>query len=295
MSDRTTRRSAHRRARCAALVAPCLLAACQTASPRVALDDVRIAPESTTTGSSPAPAPRVSSLPASGRFDREGFYPQAPPDPDAWNFDVALYLWAAGIDGVANAGSAGFPINASFSDILDNLEFAGMLAFVAKKGQWGLRLDGIYMDLEGSTASPGGTITTKLESLIAEADIQFSPNGNPGLDFFAGVRVLGIDTEIDFPLLPTQSGDTTMIDPVIGAAGTWELGDDWKFRLRGDVGGFGASSEFTYQLLSFFRWEFAEAWGLDFGYRVLGYDIKQSSVDLDVQFQGLIVGVDYVF
>jgi hypothetical protein len=65
--------------------------------------------------------------------------------------------------------------------------------------------------------------------------------------------------------------------------------------LRGDVGGFGVGSELTYQAFGFFGWAFAEDWNLDFGYSVLGYDIKKGDTNLDVQMHGALVGVAYSF
>ena len=276
----------------AALVTPCLMVACQSTAPRDTPVMNGTTSPITTTGFQPGPSPRVSKLPEVARPA-----PQVSGNthPDEWQFHLGLYFWGAAMNGVASAGFVGVPINESFSEILDHLRFAGMGAFEAKRRQWGVRLDGMYMDLEGSSAGLTGTVNTQLETLIAEADILFSPRGEPSLDFIAGVRVLGLETEVDFPIAPTQSGKTTEIDPIIGAQGTWDLGETWKFRLRGDVGGFGASSELTYQFLGFFRWAFAEAWGLDFGYRLIGYSIDQGNIDLDAQFQGLILGVDYAF
>lgn len=267
--------------RTTALALAAVLTACQTTATR----ENPITPRESTAPSPVQEATPPVSAPQTGQD----------PLPDDWRFHAGIYMWGAGIDGTATSGNVGVPINESFSDILDNLEFAAMAAFEGKKGQWGFRLDGIYMDLEGSGQGLAGTIDTRIETLVAEADVLFSPRGNPGLDFLAGVRVLGIDTEIDFPLAADVSGDETFVDPIIGAQGTWDLGEDWMFRLRGDVGGFGASSELTYQFLGFFRWGFAESWGLDFGYRMLGYDVDKGDVDLDVRFQGLIVGVDYAF
>lgn len=50
------------------------------------------------------------------------------------------------------------------------------------------------------------------------------------------------------------------------AHGVWALSNRWDIGLRGDTGGFGISSEFTYQLLAVFHWEISETVSIPFGY-----------------------------
>ena len=63
---------------------------------------------------------------------------------DQWQFSGAFYLWGADIGGQTNRGSE---VEVGFSDLLDNLEMAFMGAFAARKNNWSLLTDVIYMDL----------------------------------------------------------------------------------------------------------------------------------------------------
>jgi hypothetical protein len=65
--------------------------------------------------------------------------------------------------------------------------------------------------------------------------------------------------------------------------------------MRGDIGGFGVGSEFTYQLLTLFRWEISRSLSLPFGYRILGYQIRDENVWMNTRMGGLLLGVDFRF
>jgi opacity protein-like surface antigen len=144
--------------------------------------------------------------------------------------------------------------------------------------------------------SPGvtgsGDIDVKMDMILGEADFTF---GVPALHFVAGVRVLDVDQSLSFPVGPSESANTTVADPVLGARGEWPLGETWTFLLRADVGGWGVGSELTYQVLYGAGWKFANQWSLDFGYRLLGYDIKNDDLSMDMVIHGLIAGVGFAF
>ncbi len=69
---------------------------------------------------------------------------------DEWQFAGAIYLWGSDIGGQTIQGSE---IEVGFSDLLDNLELAFMGAFVARKNNWSLLTDLIYMDLSANESA----------------------------------------------------------------------------------------------------------------------------------------------
>ena len=86
-----------------------------------------------------------------------------------------------------------------------------------------------------------------------------------------------------------------MVDLIIGAYGAWTLTDRWNFELRGDIGGFGISSEFTYQVMGLFHWDINDSLAIPFGYRVLGYNILDDSLRMDTRMGGVMLGLDIRF
>jgi hypothetical protein len=131
--------------------------------------------------------------------------------------------------------------------------------------------------------------------VIAEADVTLRPGQAPTLKFLAGGRVYSIVQTLSIGGEPLPNATTTVIDPIIGAKGEWTLGDRWDFEMRGDIGGFGLSSEFTYQLFASARWDISHTLSLPFGYRILGYQIKTGDVWMDTRMGGLVLGLEFRF
>ena len=123
----------------------------------------------------------------------------------------------------------------------------------------------------------------------------FRPSRASTLKFLAGLRVYWVQETLRIEGEPLPEVNTTVIDPILGALGSWELSDRWDFQMRGDIGGFGISSEFTYQLLTLFRWGISDTVSLPFGYRILGYQIQDGNVWMNTRMGGLVVGLDFRF
>ncbi len=80
-----------------------------------------------------------------------------------WNVEFTPYFWMAEIDGDATLRGRTGPVEASFSDLLDKLDIAFMGRLEAWKGEWGLFLDGLYMDLGAEFSTPQGLISADVD------------------------------------------------------------------------------------------------------------------------------------
>ena len=64
-----------------------------------------------------------------------------------WQFAIAPYLWAAGMDGTMTIADREADIDVPFSDIIDNLDLAFMGHFDMRNERWMLASDLIFVDL----------------------------------------------------------------------------------------------------------------------------------------------------
>ena len=211
-----------------------------------------------------------------------------------WRFALRPYFFLSGLTGSVTADNVTMPINTSFADLLGNVRMGGFVNGSAEKGQWGLNADFEYIELRGEGWGVTDTVL-ELRNVIGEADILFRPAAAPTLRFLVGVRVYAITQNLRLVGVDLPQVSTTVVDPVLGAAGAWKLHDRWNFELRGDIGGFGVSSESTYQLAAAFRWTVGGTTSIPFGYRVLGYQIGQDEVRMDIRMSGLMLGADFRF
>ena len=142
------------------------------------------------------------------------------------------------------------------------------------------------MRLGDDTTLPG------LASLVLDMEVDlFSIEGflghrflgpNRQVDLFGGVRVWDID--IDMELVDTERaldrGDG-WVDPVIGARILQDVAEDWYVTGRGDIGGLGIGSSFSWNLQGGVGWEPASWFSLLLQYKGLGADFENDKTEAD--------------
>ena len=119
------------------------------------------------------------------------------------------------------------------------------------------------------------------------------------LDVYAGVRVNSIKATLDLSdrRLPDFHGSSTetWVDPIIGARFNCEVSNNIFFRTVGDVGGFGVSSQFTWQAMAGFGYSFHQYGDLLLGYRAVGTDYTNGGFTYNIIGHGPIIGYEFKF
>lgn len=224
-----------------------------------------------------------------------------------WEHTAVLYAMGAAIDGETQIGDLVVPVDMSMSDIFDALEFGAMAAYRADNGTWSFAVDATFMGLGGTAATEPGLIkgdvdidqftlmgtvgrrlTPHLEALFSLTYIDLSA------DLEATIRVPGEDD-----VMRRASAGASWVDPLVGLQYHVPIGEQWRFNLRGDIGGFGIGSDLTYQVLANFRWQASERLGMVFGYRMIGFDYESGHdagyERYDLLEQGPLVGMTISF
>ena len=114
-------------------------------------------------------------------------------------FRVTPYIWALSLDGATGLPNGDdLPIDASFSDLLDNLNMALMVDLEWNtKSDWFFLLDAMWASLESDFATPGPlpvTGTTEIEMYLYDALIGYSINETIGA--YIGARLNDHDVTI---------------------------------------------------------------------------------------------------
>jgi len=229
--------------------------------------------------------------------------PAVPPASEpGWSFVLAPYLWFVGFDGNltidgqetgGDGDSSGFPGEVSLA--------GGFLGhFEARKGPWAFALSPVYVNVEidGDDAPPVATDLT-LSGTIVEG---FATRAlGRGWELLGGVRYYGLDAEVDVTLggvpQPGRDTDKSWLDPIVGVRYASEFAEDWSFRARLDVGGFGVGSDFAWNAATEVGYRVASYARLFAGYRALDFDFADGSgsdrVEYDVRLWGPLVGVSF--
>lgn len=81
------------------------------------------------------------------------------------------------------------------------------------------------------------------------------------------------------------------VDPFIGFQGRWDMNDQFYLVGRGDIGGFGVSSELTWNAYAALGAEINERTSVEFGYRYYQVDYERGGFNYDVATKGPFIGV----
>ncbi len=199
----------------------------------------------------------------------------------AWNFSLTpFYFWGTAIDGTQTVKGQKADVDVSFSDIFDNLE--GILTFHFEgihKQKIGFFVDFSWLKLgvDGSI-DPGVMFDVDYTGIYAELGGFYRiRKGSNDFDFLGGIRYTDMDVELELGSLPEFQGDQNWVDPILGGRWTRHLNNQWKLSLRGEFGGFGVGSDFTWNTvgLVFYRpWKHV---GIVGGYRAMYQDYEDGS------------------
>jgi len=203
-----------------------------------------------------------------------------------WMFLIEPYMILPNMSG--DLGLRNLPaveVDASPSDIFSNLKFGGMLTLEAQSDKWTIASDFLYMNLE-QDATPSTLINSgkaTAEQLMFELDglYRFAPFLEAGVGGRINYLTSGIDVTRNAAGGGTEtlnaSVSQTWFDPVIITRLTSDVNDKWLFGFRGDFGGFGIGSTFTWQLQGDVGYRFSHLFHTSIGYRILGMDYDKGT------------------
>lgn len=224
-----------------------------------------------------------------------GWTPAAAQAPsDEWQVLVAPYFMGAAMSGTTALRGREVEVDVSASDIFSNLQFGAMGFVVARKGHWGFGADAIWMSLG----------TTVRETNVDFNQGAFSFYGlrrlGPAADLTAGLRVNTLQGELTFKTIGADvSQDKTWVDPLVGLTLRTTGQHRVLARVYTEIGGFGAGSDFTWQVFPTVGIRFSDSVSADLGYRWIHIDYStgegRERFAYDVLTQGPVAGVSLRF
>ncbi len=241
------------------------------------------------------------------------------PEGIGWEFKATPYLWVVNFEGDMTVRGNTVSVDVNLFDIIEASDsiFALEGYFEARKGDWGGFVDGTYADLSmGGNAGP----------LSADVDVSYvlldfaafyrvgtwpigggsggataSDGQDLSLEVLAGGRYTSLDVDLDIsggPMPISVGGNQDWVDPIVGARVFLNLSENFSFGVRGDIGGFGVGSDFTWNVAGLLFYDF-DLLGRDAsvvaGYRALYQDYEDGSgankFAYDVTQHGPILGM----
>jgi len=198
-------------------------------------------------------------------------------------------------------GTKTVPVDVQFDDIVDSMEAAFIVHFEAMhESNWGLLLDVNYLDLSNDLDLPMGIRpNVDLDLTLAEFSGLYRIQQDAyNFDLIAGVRYTNMDNTISVSNgLNLVDGSKDWLDPLIGVRWIWNFAEGWFFIARGDIGGFGVGSDFSWQALGLFEWKPFKYASFLAGYRAIGMDYEDGSgidyFNYDATIHGPVIGINF--
>jgi hypothetical protein len=211
------------------------------------------------------------------------------------------YLWGSGLSGVVGAAGASVNVDASFSDILSNLDLGLMATYRADIGDWVVVGDAMRIELEGKAHGPGGLVESRVDVDETIIELDVGRKLTPNLAVIAGLRYVDMssDAATSGPLGNTVrvGTDESWVDPVVGVLYTTSLAEKVVATVRADVGGFGVGSDFAWQFVGAIGYQWSPKLSFDIAYRYLDMDYDEGSgagrFQYDAEMTGPAAGVTF--
>jgi len=223
------------------------------------------------------------------------------------------YAWLTWLDGEQTARGRSVDVHVDPIQVLSHLERVPFFGYgEARNGPLALYTDVFYANLglsgdgvRSRSLAPGitGTLSAAVgldfEETVVEVGGAYEVmkwDSHTAIDLLAGARYWHQEMSVNLALVGTldvadlstsrgfavaRGGSVDWVDPVVGARVRYNLAPGHDVMLRGDVGGFGVGSEFTWNALAAYTFIFAKQDGVTYsgllGYRALSADYEQGS------------------
>lgn len=252
-----------------------------------------------------------------------------------WTFRITPYGWLPSMKGTQTVKGRSTNVDASFIEVLEkSSSLVGLMAdFEARNGRFSLFSNAVWTKVgldagttrtrspaPGISGSVGASLGINYTMAIVEfgATYEVARSGALAVDVLGGGRYWYQKADLSLDLAGTidqgglvvsgtraisRSGAVDWLDPLIGARVRYGVAPGHDLFLRGDVGGFGVGSKFSWQAIGGYSFDFAVrnsvTWSGIVGYRALYADYAKGSgqtrYEFDLLQHGPVVGLSARF
>jgi len=236
----------------------------------------------------------------------------APVASSEWTFAFTPYAWLAFMSGRAEVGSTTLDVDLTPGDILRNLDWSEVPIWMSyaelRRGPLSFFNDIMWTAVEAADGFErrfvSGQVEVDYSQLTVELGAAYSvwSEGGGTVDVLAGGRYWRQETDVYLQtdrVALDRSGTVDWVDPFVGARWMQSVAPGQSILVRGDIGGFGAGSDFSWQALATYNLKLCETDGHTIngyvGYRALSVDYSEGAYEYDVLQQGPIAGLSVNF
>ena len=224
-----------------------------------------------------------------------------------WHFLLEPYFMFVSAKGTVGLGtSPGADFNQSSGDIFDHLQATTYLYFEMHNKKWAITSDFLYMsqswDVTPDKDINSGTVLTRKTGW----ELALLHTVLPWLDGGLGLQFKSIKLDADLientstgPVPKTYGLTQSWVDPIIIARAKFPFAKRFLLTARGNIGGFHAGSDLTWQLQGYVHFLLSRVLVFSAGYRAM-YVNYENGFDSDhflykVTTMGPVLGIGFRF
>jgi hypothetical protein len=219
----------------------------------------------------------------------------APAMGQGWTWEATLFTIAGAISGEQTVLGIETELDASFSDIVENLELGAMGRVRAASNRWTFGLELMYVGLGADIDRPAANVD--IDQWTVESSLGYRISQS--FELFGGARYNSLEVGVRFrgPLGLQESGTQDWWDPFVGGRLTLPLHPKWRLLVKGDLGGFGIGADFAWGFEPLLEWQISRSASLLLGYRWIDVDYvdEDAGFGYDMLTQGPELGVTFRF
>ena len=210
------------------------------------------------------------------------------------------YVWGQALSGTSTIGMLPpLDIDASFGDLVSNLNFALSIHTEFVVNDWVFVIDPTYVALEIDIELPPPDAAAEMEVDIWLVEAWAGYQLNDSWEVIGGARYQSQDISVaglPNPPFPDDIGvSESWTDWFIGARFSADLSDKWFLKMRGDVAVAG-DSDTNWNVSIFVNRRFGDNKALNLGYRYMDNDYNDpGNYRWDVTQDGLVIGYTWIF
>ena len=204
------------------------------------------------------------------------------------------------MDGTVGIRSREADFDVSAKNLVESLDFGFMTNFEARKARWSFGVDFFYADLGKDVTVENVSVAARnprldMSMTLVEGDVGYRVANS--LDVLAGIRRLSTSAGLLTDRGTVAEADGGFTDPIVGARFHRYLSEKFWVNVRGDVGGFGVGSDFSWFLGATGGYRLSKLLSLDFGYRIWDFDYESDDdlKRLDLALGGFGGGLTFHF
>lgn len=224
-----------------------------------------------------------------------------------WHFRFMPYGWVPAFNGDltvrGNTTDVDAKIGQVFNVLTNEINWAALGQIEGSNGRFGFIFDGDYVDVQ-----PGGRIrrlnfASDLRLAILDLTATYEAKCIPDalhlpcgsrFEFLAGVRYYSLSSNVTVAgprgIGVGAEGTEDWLDPILGVRVRVPFRHCLTGQVRADVGGFGAGSQFAWNIVATLEYRFSSRFSLVGGWRWLDVDYRAGSGNQEFRFDMLLSG-----